>query len=351
MTRLNERGERGGVSRFSPSRAPVLQVTNLTVSLVNGKGKAIRPVVQDLNLTIHPGEMVGLVGESGSGKSVTATAILGLLPPSLQVTAGEIKLFHTPLHALKEKERNRIRGKEMAYVFQHYQGSFTPFYTIGKQLVEAIRSHQSIRATEAKALACEWLERVQLPAKRVYESYPFQLSGGQLQRASLAAALMLEPALLIADEPTTALDVLTGRQILDLLAKLQQETNCAVLFISHDLSHVLARTVRMGVMYGGRLLEMGSTRSMRENPQHPYTQLLLQARPRLTAHMPKIYPVIPGEPGVIAAQGCPFALRCPMRMADCDRVPDSRSVGDGHEVACHLLRTEGEEADETALRG
>jgi oligopeptide/dipeptide ABC transporter ATP-binding protein len=278
-----------------------------------------------------------------------------------------------------------MRGKDMAYIFQHYESSFTPFLKIGKQLVEVIRIHERIPVLKAKQRALEWLERVRLPAERVLNSYPFQLSGGQLQRASLAAALMMKPSLIIADEPTTALDALTGEQVLDLLVQLQKETGCAVLLISHDLTHVLKRADRIAVMYGGKVVETGPVERVRFAPRHPYTQLLLQARPVLSKNMPPQLPTIPGEPGAVARQGCPFALRCPERTEACNRTPPVRKVGgkkeisglgddavgeishtgkishtgrsstiggtdtvEAHLVACHLMDTEEAQQDATA---
>ncbi|HVI21080.1 MAG TPA: ABC transporter ATP-binding protein, partial [Bacillus sp. (in: firmicutes)] len=188
---------------------PLLEIKDLSISLHGANGQKEKNVVKKLNLKIRPGEMLGLAGESGSGKSLTASAILGLLPKSLNVSEGQIELRGKDLARLSEKEMRCMRGKEIAYLFQNYQGSFTPFIKIGKQLVEALRSHEKIRKADARKKALIWLERVKVPAERIFNSYPHQLSGGQLQRASLAAALMFKPSLIIADEPTTALDVLT----------------------------------------------------------------------------------------------------------------------------------------------
>lgn len=325
----------------SAATGPVLELTGLTIAATGKGGRVRSTLVRDLHLSIRPGEMVGLVGESGSGKSLTAAAVSGLLPGGLRVTAGRMVLKGTDLGALPEREMRRLRGKAVAYIFQNYQGSFTPFLTIGRQMVEAFRCHHRAGYREAKERAMQWLDRVQLPAARAFDSYPFQLSGGQLQRASLAAALMLEPALIIADEPTTALDVLTGERVLDLLGGLQKESNCAVLLISHDLTQVLKRADRMAVMYGGRLMETGPTASLRRNPLHPYTQLLLQARPRLAERMPERLTTIPGEAGSVAGTGCPFALRCPLRTAQCEQVPCLQTVGESHQVACHRVNAEG----------
>ncbi|WP_063974743.1 ABC transporter ATP-binding protein [Domibacillus aminovorans] len=320
--------------------SPVLEIKNLSISLRNRNGQEESTLVKKLNLSIWPGEMLGLAGESGSGKSLTASAILGLLPKALKVSEGQIAFQGRELISLSEKEMVHLRGKEIAYIFQNYQGSFTPFIKVGKQLVEAIRSHDNISKIEAKKRALIWLERVKLPAERIFASYPYRLSGGQLQRASLAAALMFEPALIIADEPTTALDVLTGEKILDLLADLQKDLNCAVLLISHDLKHVLKRSDSMAVMYGGQIVEKGLTESLRENPRHPYTKLLLRARPVLRHTVPEKFTTIPGEPGLIAKQGCSFALRCPKSFAQCSIVPAMQPAGDFHWTACHATGKE-----------
>ncbi|MCP3765028.1 ABC transporter ATP-binding protein [Domibacillus sp. A3M-37] len=320
--------------------SPVLDIKNLSISLHGGNGQKERILVKKLNFSIRPGEILGLAGESGSGKSLTASAILGLLPKSLKVSEGQIKFDGRELTSLSGKEMGRLRGKEIAYISQNYQGSFTPFMKIGKQLVEALRSHDKISKRDAKKKALIWLERVKLPAERIFASYPHQLSGGQLQRASLAAALMFEPTLIIADEPTTALDVLTGERVLDLLAELQKDLNCAVLFISHNLSYVLKRTDSMAVMYGGQIVEKGLTKSIRGNPAHPYTKLLLKARPVLSQTVPEKFAAIPGEPGLVAEQGCSFALRCPHSSEQCSIVPMKQSVGDFHWMACHVTGKE-----------
>ncbi|MFC4601887.1 ABC transporter ATP-binding protein [Cohnella hongkongensis] len=256
----------------------VLRIDHLQVAVT--EQKRIRPIVQDVSFTIRQGEMLALVGESGSGKSVTAAAVGGLLAKSLQAS-GQIWLHHRNLHQLGRNERRRLCGKEIGWVFQDYQGSFTPFMKIGAQLLELLRTHDRMNKKEAKARILDWLERVGLPPERTYASYPFQLSGGQRQRVALAAALMPGPSLLIADEPTTALDVLTGERMMELIAGLQAETGCAVLFITHDLRQVWRRAARLAVMKNGTIVEAGITSELRERPTHPYTRELLAACPRL----------------------------------------------------------------------
>ncbi|WP_373233110.1 ABC transporter ATP-binding protein [Cohnella sp.] len=319
----------------------VLVIENVDIDVTNVKGQAIKKVVHDLNLDLRAGEMLALVGESGSGKSVTSSSILGMLSKPLRMTGGRILVNGASIGSMSEKELRSFRGRHIGYLFQNYQGSFTPFLTIGKQMVEIIRRHTSTTAKKAKETAMGWLERVRLPAERAFRSFPFQLSGGQLQRASLAAALMLKPSLIIADEPTTALDVVTGEHILDLLRELKEETGCAVLFISHDLSHVFKRADRMAVMYAGHVIETGSTDCVSRAPQHPYTQLLMQARPRLT-NLSERLTTIPGEPGAVSRAGCCFAPRCPYRTDRCLTVPSMNIIHHEHAVACHERLARGE---------
>jgi ABC-type dipeptide/oligopeptide/nickel transport system ATPase component len=265
------------VLREHQERKFVLQLNNLNVYVQQGKER--HTLVHDISLSISRGETLALVGESGSGKSVTASAILGLLPNSLRVGGGQIMFQGDDIFSWSDKMKRKLRGNQMGVVFQDYQGSFTPFIKLGNQLVETIRSHQQLSKSEAKHLTIEWLQQVGLPAERVFNSYPFQLSGGQRQRAALAAAMMLQPALLIADEPTTALDVLTGELVLDLLVELQRRTGCAVLLISHDLRHVMKRADTIAVLRHGRIQEMGPAKRISRKENHPYTQMLLKARP------------------------------------------------------------------------
>jgi ABC-type glutathione transport system ATPase component len=259
---------------------PVLRLEHLSVYVQQGKSR--QTLVHDLSLSIHRGEMLAIVGESGSGKSVTASAVLGLLPGSLHIGGGQIWFQGEDILTWPSKMRRQLLGKQIGYVFQDYQGSFTPFIKVGKQLLEMLHSHRKLSNNEAKRIALEWLREVGLPEERVFNSYPFQLSGGQRQRASLAAAMMLEPVLLIADEPTTALDVLTGERVLDLLGKLMRQTGCAVLMISHDLRHVMKRADQIAVMKQGEIVEMGLAETIRCEACHPYTNMLLEARPLLS---------------------------------------------------------------------
>lgn len=322
---------------------PVLSIEDLSIhthSVESGKR-----LVRSLHLTIHPGEMVALIGESGSGKSVTAQAVTGLLPAPLSIGGGRILFQGRDRATCTPSERRAMLGREISVVFQDYAGSFTPFIKIGKQMIEVIRRHTGWNKVTARLLAQEALEQVELPAERVMDSYLFQLSGGQQQRVAIAAALMLEPDLLIADEPTTALDTLTGETILQLIDSLRRKTKCAVLFISHDLHHVIKRADRVAVMYGGEIVESGPTEVLLREARHPYTQFLLRSRMDL-ADVPARLQTIPGEPGAVSVGGCPFALRCPVRMDRCssESVPEvivNAGAVHSHTARCHLIGEAG----------
>lgn len=258
----------------------VLEVEGLQVGM-KGRGGGGKLLVEEVSFHIRQGEMLGLVGESGSGKSLSAAAIGGLLPRSLYAQ-GTLR-FHNERNLLEldQAARRRLRGKEIGWVFQDFQGSFTPFRKLGDQLIEVLRTHEAISLKDAKEGTLRWLERVGLPPERAYASYPFQLSGGQRQRAAIAAALMPGPSLLIADEPTSALDVVTGERIMDLLSSLQAEKGCSILFITHDLRHVWRRADQLAVMKTGKLVETGKPATIRERPAHPFTKELLAAYPRM----------------------------------------------------------------------
>lgn len=253
----------------------VLNITDLNVSAGQ------HPIVRKLDLSIQEGEWLTITGESGSGKSVTASVIGGLLPEALTVESGEILFCGSSLLTLSEKQMSAIRGKEIAYVFQDYTSMFAPFIPIGKQMDETARIHLSLTRKERKDQILHILRDVNLPAERVYESYPFQLSGGQLQRVSIAIAMMLQPKLLIADEPTTSLDSVTGEVVLRLLSKLKERTRCAILCITHDLRNVRRYADKIAIMHSGRIIEAGDKTAVLYQPRHTYTGQLLAAIPTL----------------------------------------------------------------------
>ncbi|MRX72405.1 ATP-binding cassette domain-containing protein [Bacillus lacus] len=253
----------------------ILEIENLTITHAETK------IVQSLSLSVSKGEWLALAGESGSGKSVTAAAIGGLLPNELNISGGSIVFDGNNMTRLTEKKLRAFRGKGISYVFQDYQGAFTPFLKVGRQIDEMLKVHTSLSKPQRKQNIVNMLERSGLPGERVYGSYPSQLSGGQLQRAAICAAMILKPKLLIADEPTTALDSITAASILRLIADLKSETHCAVLFITHDLRHVKKYADSLAVMLNGELAESGETKAIFENPCHPYTQKLFSSIPSL----------------------------------------------------------------------
>ncbi|WP_341277924.1 ABC transporter ATP-binding protein [Paenibacillus sp. FSL H8-0537] len=255
----------------------VLKITGL--SLNAGR----QQLVQDLHLSIEKQQWLALIGESGSGKTLTGLAIAGLLPPSVRMTNGEILVKGQSLSELSAHQINGLRGKEIAYVFQDYAGMFSPFIRLGKQLDETLQAHSGLGRKERRKQILTCLEEVLLPAERVFKSYPCELSGGQLQRVSIAAAMLLQPKLLIADEPTTALDQETGEEILCLLKKMQERVGCAILFITHDLKHVRRYADQVAIMRGGCVLESGDVRSVLEQPAHFYTKQLLAAESALVS--------------------------------------------------------------------
>ncbi len=247
-------------------------------------------LVHEMNLSIKAGDWLTVIGESGSGKTLTGLSIGRLLPHGVRHAAGQITFNGQSLSELPERQINKLRGKEIAYVFQDYTGTFSPFLRIGKQLDETIRVHYPWGRKERKERILNVLEQVSLPAKRVVESYPFQLSGGQLQRVSIATAMLLEPKLLIADEPTSALDWVTGTEILDLLIQLQEKSGCSILFITHDLKLARRCADQIVIMREGRILEEGKAEVVLTQATHPYTQRLLAAESMLNYTEPGVVP-------------------------------------------------------------
>jgi peptide/nickel transport system ATP-binding protein len=253
----------------------LLSVRKLNIAFHN------KPILKNVDFNIRQGEWFTLIGESGSGKSITASAIGGLLPGEMIITSGSICFEDKDITMLSNKEFRKLRGKEISFVFQDYQSSFTPFIKIGKQMDEMIQAHCQLTKEERREKALEALEEVQLPAERVYDSYPFQLSGGQLQRASIAMAMMLKPKLLIADEPTTALDSITTIHVLEIMANMKKKMNCSILFITHDIRQAKKYSNTIGVMKQGEIVEIGTKETIMYHPSHPYTKLLLNAAPTI----------------------------------------------------------------------
>jgi peptide/nickel transport system ATP-binding protein len=328
-----------GVPAPAPPAAPLLEVTNLRVGLNTARGPA--EALRGIDLRLAHGATLGLIGESGCGKSMTAMAIMGLLPPGAAVS-GSIRLNGQELVGASDDAMCRLRGNRIGMVFQEPMTALNPLHTVGDQIAEPLRLHDGLTRAAARAEALRLLERVRLPqAAQRLDAYPHQLSGGQRQRVTIAMALACGPDLLIADEPTTALDVTIQGEILDLIRELVTESNMALLMISHDLG-VMARTVaNLLVMYGGTVVEAGPTAEVFAHLAHPYTRGLFAARPRMGAarvdgRKPRLA-TIPGRvPELVdMPAGCPFADRCAWAIDACRAAPPPPvAVGPAHTARC-----------------
>ena len=314
---------------------PLLQVTDLRVRLQTQRGPA--DAVRGVSFTLERGATLGLIGESGCGKSITALALLGLLPERA-VVSGSMRFDGEELVGRSDAEMCKLRGNRIGIIFQEPMTALNPLHTIGRQVAEPMRLHQRLPAAEARARAIALLDRVGLPdAARRADAYPHQLSGGQRQRVTIAMALACNPDLLIADEPTTALDVTIQGQILDLIADLVAERGMALLLISHDLGVIAENVARMLVMYGGSVVESGPTAEVFGRMAHPYTQGLFAARPKLGAAPGTRLQTIAGTVPELAdlPPGCPFTDRCRIAIAACrTTVPPPVAIGPGHEARC-----------------
>jgi peptide/nickel transport system ATP-binding protein len=313
----------------------LLTVTDLRVTLQTARGPA--QALRGVSLTLGRGETVGLIGESGCGKSVTALALMGLLPEDAQVQ-GSIRFDGQELVGLAEPALCRLRGDRIGMVFQEPMTALNPLHPVGRQIAESLRLHKGLSSAAARAEALRLLERVQLPqARERLDAYPHQLSGGQRQRVVIAIALACGPALLVADEPTTALDVTVQREVLELILELVREDGMGLLLISHDLG-VMADTVqRVLVMYGGTVVESGPTAAVFARLAHPYTRGLFAARPRLGLKRGTRLATIAGRVPELADMpaGCPFAERCELAIEACRAaLPANVCVGPGHEARC-----------------
>ena len=279
-------------------------------------------VVDGVTLSIEPGETLALVGESGCGKSVTALSILRLLPQPGEIFGGSIQFDGQGLGALSENQLDDVRGGDVGVIWQDPLAALNPLLPVGVPVIEVLMRHQRLNKKEARAQAIEVLRRVGIPqAEKRLDDYPHQLSGGQRQRVMIAAAIACGPKLLIADEPTTALDVSVQAQILELLKELAAEMNMAMLLITHDLGVVAQVAQRIAVMYAGQIVEQGRVAEIFARPQHPYTQGLLLATPRLDGDaMPLPIPGTVPQPGRWP-QGCRFAARCPLAQVKCEQMP------------------------------
>jgi peptide/nickel transport system ATP-binding protein len=319
---------------------PLLSVRDLAVSFVTKDGTTTG--LDGVSVDVGEGEIVGLVGETGCGKTLTGLSVLGLLPPTARVTRGAIELLDRDLLGLPEAELRKLRGSVLAMVFQNPSSAFNPVFTVGAQMRYVLDAHESVPRADAVARIRASLEEVGLPeADRVMRAYPHELSGGMLQRAMIASALLCRPRLLIADEPTTALDVTIEAQILRLIRRLQEARGFSVLFITHDLGVVRVVSDRVVVLYAGRVAESAPTAALFGRPLHPYSRGLMAAAPRASerrAALTAIPGSVPADVGVVP--GCAFADRCPIAVDRCrTERPELRVLDGAHLVACHLADT------------
>ena len=302
--------------------------------------------VDGVDFTVLQGQTLGLVGESGCGKSITALSLLRLIPtPPGKIESGEMIFQGENLLALSEEEMRKIRGNRISMIFQEPMTSLNPVFTVGNQLAEAMQLHQGLSDKEAVEKSIEMLRLVGIPSpeKRVTQ-YPFELSGGMRQRVMIAMALSCKPSLLIADEPTTALDVTIQAQILDLLKKLQQEMGTSIIMITHDLGVVAETCDQVAVMYAGKIVEYGTADEILESPKHPYTQGLLKSLPRIEAGQERLEAIEGFVPSPFdMPTGCAFAPRCLHRIGRCEvEMPELAEIGEGRQLRCHLNEKGGE---------
>ena len=317
---------------------PVLDVKDLK-TVFRTRGGEVH-AVNSVSFHLQAGELLGVVGESGSGKSVTMMSLIGLLPsPPADVRAGEVLLGGQDLLKCSPEELRAVRGARIGFVFQDPMTSLNPVFTVGNQITEPLRAHMGMTKAQATDRAVELLELVGIPdARKRLKSYPHEFSGGMRQRVMIAIALACDPEVLIADEPTTALDVTIQAQILELVKGLRQKLGMAIVWITHDLGVIAGIADRVMVMYGGQVVEQGDVRELFAHPRHPYTRALLKTIPSITGERAEKLQVIEGQPPIMmqAPTACPFRARCAHAFDRCAQEnPQRRIVGPGHDVACH----------------
>ena len=322
----------------------VLEVKELVTAIT--LDDTMHNVVDHVSLSVKQGEILGIVGESGCGKSMTAMTLMQLLRPQFKITGGQVLLDGRDLLTLSPKEMEKVRGKEMSMIFQDVMTSLNPLMKIGHQIMEPMIQHRGLSKEEAKTEAIALLRSVGIPApEKRFNQYPNSLSGGMRQRVMIAIALSCKPKVLIADEPTTALDVTVQAQILDLMRRLREESNTATILITHDLGVVYEMCDRAAVMYCGQIVEEGPVAEIFRNPLHPYTRGLMRSIPSATEKLDELYSI----PGTVPPVGeypkaCRFAQRCEQCMGICTEAdPAVRQMGQAHAVRCHLY---GEESHE-----
>ncbi len=325
---------------------PVLQVNKLTTRFSTRTGDVF--AINGVSFDLKPGELLGVVGESGSGKSVTMMSLLGLLPsPPANVHAQSVQFDGLDLTRCAPEQLRQIRGGRIGFIFQDPMTSLNPVFTVGFQIMEPLREHMGLDKQAASKRARELLELVGIPdAARRLDDYPHQFSGGMRQRVMIAIALACDPKVLIADEPTTALDVTIQAQILELVRELRHRLGMAIIWITHDLGVIAGIADRAMVMYGGQIVEMAPIKELFENPAHPYTRALLKTMPRLRGERAAQLEVIEGQPPILKAAptACAFRSRCSVAMERCGREnPIRLTIGAGHDVACFWNFATGQE--------
>lgn len=320
----------------------MLEVKNLKTGFdIDGE---IYHAVDDVSFSVKSGQIIGVVGESGCGKSVMSLSVMQLLPKGIgKITGGEIKFEGKNIENYSSDDMNKIRGKDISMIFQEPMTSLNPVFTIGSQIQEIILNHSKMSKAEAKSKAIDLLKQVGIPrADQIVDEYPHQLSGGMRQRVMIAIAIACQPKLLIADEPTTALDVTVQAQILDLLKTIQAKNDMSIVLITHDLGVVAEMCDEVIIMYAGKIVERTNVDNLFHNPQHPYTKLLMASIPRIDEEVEKlttiqgIVPSLKNMPQI----GCRFVDRCPSAMSDCRNVtPQLSFIDQGHEVSCLLYES------------
>lgn len=334
---------------MSQTNDKILDVKDLGITFYTDQGAL--PAVQEVSFSVHKQETLGVVGESGCGKSMTALSLIQLIPsPPGKITAGEIIYKGEDLLKKSEEEMRKIRGKEISMIFQEPMTSLNPVITVGKQIMEAILTHEDISKQEAKKRALEMIKLVGIPMpEKVFASCPHQLSGGMRQRIMIAMALSCKPALLICDEPTTALDVTIQAQILKLINKLKYEMDSSVLLITHDMGVISEMADNVIVMYAGKIVEYTSTEDLFKDPLHPYTVGLMNSIPNLDEDTDKELEVIPGSVPMLyeLPEGCFFSPRCKYAKSICHKkCPNMKDCGNGHMVRCWKYYDEWKEEEE-----
>ena len=325
------------------SENTVLSVENLCVDFTI-RGKQVH-ILSDINFTLGRGETLGIIGESGCGKSMTALALMRMVPfPPGWISAGRVVLNGEDLIKANEKRIRNIRGAEISMIFQEPMTSLNPVYTVGNQIAETIRRHRDVRRAEAWKEAIDLLDIVDIPSpERRVREYPHQLSGGMRQRVMIAMSLACEPKVLIADEPTTALDVIVQAQIFDLLKKIQNDRGTGIILITHDFGAVAEMADRVLVMYAGHTIEEGSLDEIADSAHHPYTKGLLRSMPEIDDDPDDVRKPLPEIPGTVpdllrSIEGCPFAPRCTFAMSKCRDLPHYFDLGNGRSVKCWLAQ-------------